>query len=233
MTERLELLPRLDRRLGRHVRHDERNKNYRVMRAVLLPELVDTHHDRRGRALNQGQLGGCTFFSLCHALKCEPLWRTPTRHPFVPVLNSKLAVKGYSRATQIDPFAGQYPPDDTGSSGQAACQAAVEMGLIGSYEWAFGGAEARAALLVQPTMHGTVWTEAMFHPDSDGRVHPTGAVMGGHEYAAIGLDVERRRTWYWQTWGWWGLDGRGLFYQTWEDEDALLAQSGDVVVPRL
>lgn len=229
MTERLLELPRLDPRLGRHVVHDERNKGFRAVAPRALPELHDVSHNRRGRRLNQGQLGGCTFFSLCHALKCMPLWRGAKHYPR---LTSATAVRGYSRATELDPFSGTYPPDDTGSSGQAACQAAIEMGLLARYEWSFGGAEARAALLDQPIMQGTVWTEGMSNPDKDGRIHPTGAPMGGHEYTLIGMDVERRRVWLWQTWGRWGLNGSGMAYLTWEDQDDLLAQMGDVVVPR-
>lgn len=229
MAERTEQLAQLDPRLGRHVRHDERNKQYR---AVTAPRpLQSVRHRRRGRSLNQGQIGACTFFALCHALKCEPLWRG-SRHR--PALSHGFAVHGYQLATTLDPFPGVFPPDDTGSSGQAACQAGIQLGALIRYDWAFGAGEGRQAIMDQPVMQGTVWTETMFHPDRDGRVHPTGAEMGGHEYTRIGMDVERRRSWYWQTWGKWGLDDSGLFYMTWDDEDPLIEERhGDLVVPRI
>lgn len=229
MTERLERLPSSDPRLGRHVQHDERSKGFRVV-APRRVELRDVRHRRRGRRLNQGQLGACTFFSLCHALKCEPLW--PVRNARVP-LSAGFAVRGYSLATTLDEFAGTYPPEDTGSSGLGACKAGVSLGVLKRFDWAFGGSEGRIAVMEQPVMQGTWWTNDMFHPDKDGRVHPTGGDAGGHEYTWIGIDVERRRSWFWNTWGVWGLDGSGLFYLTWDDQDALLARQGDLVVPRV
>lgn len=240
MAERAFEIPFDDVRLGRHVRHDARNFNYRAVPEPRRVELRDVRHRRRGRRLDQDRipqpdgsyisLGACTFYSLCHALKCDPLWRGSARKP---ALNHDTAVRGYSRATELDPFPGTYKPADTGSSGQAACQAGVEMGLLARYDWAFGGDEARAALVDQPVMFGTWWPADMFHPDRDGRAHPTGGDAGGHEYTAVGLDVERRRMWFWNTWGEWGYEGSGLFYLTWDDADALLARQGDVVVPRI
>lgn len=240
MAERAYEIPFDDVRLGRHVRHDPRSLDYRAVPRRAERPLVSVRHRRWGRRLDQGAipqpdgstigLGACTFYSLCHALKCAPLWRGSSHRP---ALDHATAVRGYSRATELDPFPGTYKPTDTGSSGLAACQAGMEMGLLARYDWAFGGNEARQALLDQPVMFGTWWTREMFHVERDGRARPSGGDAGGHEYAAIGLDVERQRIWFWNTWGDWGLDGSGLFYLTFEDADALLDRQGDVVVPRI
>lgn len=195
--------------------------------AFTAPVLKSVRHRRVAKLRDQDGLGSCTFFSLMNALLTAPLYR-PGR---AKLFTFEYGKAGYSRATQIDPFLGEFPPSDTGSSGLAACKVAAELGLITSYQHAFGGAQARAALVAQSVIQGTVWTEAMFYPDKDGRIHPTGSEVGGHQYCLYGLDVERRRTWIWNTWLEWGLDGKGLAYLTWDDHDNLLDRQGDVQVP--
>jgi hypothetical protein len=57
----------------------------------------------------------------------------------------------YPIATQLDPWDGQWPPTDTGSSGLAASKAAQRLRLGGEYRWALaGGADA----VVQQIMEG-------------------------------------------------------------------------------
>jgi hypothetical protein len=45
------------KRLGRHVRHDPRLRDFRARRA---PEVVSVQHQATGLPLNQGDLGSCT-----------------------------------------------------------------------------------------------------------------------------------------------------------------------------
>jgi hypothetical protein len=103
----------------------------------------------------------------------------------------------YPIATRLDPFPGQFPPTDTGSSGLAACKAAQQLGLGGEYLWALaGGADA----VIQQIMEdktvgcGTWWTDGMFdRKPLKGRagqfyIEPTGPRAGGHQYRARGYD---------------------------------------------
>lgn len=104
----------------------------------------------------------------------------------------------YTLATTLDPFAGQMPEQDTGSSGLAAAKAARSLGLLsGGYRWLFGGADEVVQHLVSPERTpvsiGTWWHEGMMRPQRqwDDKhplplVEPTGRRVGGHQFTARG-----------------------------------------------
>jgi hypothetical protein len=143
----------------------------------------------------------------------------------------------YSEATSKDPFQGQYPPTDTGSDGLTVCKVLQSRGYITSYEWAFGFQHGLSVISQYAMMQGTEWTNAMFHPEADGRVHPEGSVAGGHEYVWVGveivskLDSTQNRSWFLNSWGN-SFGVNGYFYMTWPDHEALLARNGDLGCPR-
>jgi hypothetical protein len=145
------------------------------------------------------------------------------------VLNMDDAIRIYSRNTQIDPWPGSYPPDDTGSSGLASAKTAQEMGLGGEYRWLFGGADEviQAVMNGQVISVGTWWYWDMF--DASGGmflsrpvVTPTGGQAGGHQYVIRGYDkghdLALGRCW-------WG--GFKDFWIKRADLDALLRDGGD------
>lgn len=225
--------PDLPHALGRHVEHDPRSRSF----AFTAPEprpIVDTVWHRLVPAYDQGSLGSCTANALCGALSTRP-----HRHRFRSQRN---IVKVYSEATRIDPFPGAWPPEDTGSSGLAVAKVALRRGWISEYRHIFRFEDLLQALMVGPLIVGTAWHSEMFHPEPDGRVHPLGTVVGGHEYEAFGVDVSNRRVWFWNSWGTnWGagpqvpLAGQirgaaGAFYMDWEDFRDLLADDGDATV---
>lgn len=219
-----------DPRLGRHVEHDPRSRAYPAIRAE---ERDAVMHEHYGRVLNQGDLGSCTGNAMAHALVTAPL-----RRPLVHSTNEKLAVRLYSRATELDPWDGSYPPDDTGSSGLAVCKAAQEAGYISRYEWAFGVDHARAALVNGPLLFGTVWYERMFEPDEDGVVNIGGGVAGGHEYVCLGYVGSMFH--FINSWGrHWGVASAvadvsgGTFWMSYDTVATLLEDQGDVVQPLL
>jgi hypothetical protein len=81
--------------------------------------------------LDQGALGSCTGNAAAGALGTDPLYNTlPAGHP---PLDEDFAVRVYSAATKIDPWPGDYPPDDTGSDGLSAAKACKALGLIPGY----------------------------------------------------------------------------------------------------
>jgi hypothetical protein len=144
-------------------------------------------------------------------------------------LDESGAVALYSDATKADPYPGTYPPTDSGSDGLTVAKVLKAAGEIAGYTHTFTLNDALLALTVTPWITGVEWTEAMFDPDPDGRVHPTGAVAGGHEFVADELDVENERVWFCNSWGpSFGIDGR--FYLTFDDFGALLKRDGDVTV---
>jgi hypothetical protein len=233
VVRRLPEAPDLPHPLGRHVQHDPRSRSFAFTAPEPLP-LQDVAWRRRVPAYDQGQLGSCTANALCGALST-----LPHRHRFRSQRN---IVGVYSAATQIDPFDGAYPPEDTGSSGLAVAKVALSRGWISQYRHIFRFEDLLQALMVGALIEGTIWGHDGFHPEPDGRVHFTGGIAGGHEYETFGVDVERRRLWHWNSWGSnWGAGPQvppagqirgsaGAFYTTWQDTEDALAQDGDATV---
>jgi hypothetical protein len=139
--------------LGRHVEHDPRSHGFPVSLTATAPVgvLHPVTHERHGKIFDQGHywdpklkrfisLGSCTGNALVGAVMTDPLYRP--HHNY----GESMAVRVYGRATVLDSFPGEYPPDDTGSSGLAVCKAALEKGLITRYEHAFNLDQALAAL---------------------------------------------------------------------------------------
>ena len=221
------------RRLGRHVRHDPRSLAY------LVPErdpatLTSVRHERQIPVLQQGDLGSCTGNAAEGCVGSAPFYGTipgtvPARPTGSAVADEDQAVALYSAATRLDDYDGSYPPEDTGSDGLSVAKAAQRAGLISGYQHATSLNAALAALAERPVITGVNWYEGMDDPDTDGRVHVTGSVRGGHEFVLDELDVERKLVGFTNSWGLgWGIDGRA--YISWDDFGRLLKQDGDVTV---
>jgi len=206
------------RALGRVVQHDPRSRAY----PATLGALRTITHRHYGPVLDQGQIGSCTGNAAADALNTTPL-----RHGR-RLLTEVDARTLYHEATVLDGFPGTWPPTDTGSSGLGVAKAVVKAGWATGYTHAFGLDHALAALVLAPVIVGTNWHDSMFTPDSKGFIHPSGAVVGGHEYALVGLDVKRARVTMLNSWSAsWGINGRA--YITFADLGALLADQGDVI----
>ncbi len=210
--------------LGRRVNHDPRSRDFPVV--VAAPAKLKTlAHRSYGLPLDQGELGSCTGNACAGALNTTPVHRAGDK-----VLREQDAVGLYSLATKLDPYQGQYPPDDTGSDGLSVAKAAKQMGLIREYRHAFSMAQALAALQAGPVITGVNWYEAMFEPTEQGFVHPQGEIAGGHEFLVRGYVAARRPyVLCMNSWGsGWGLGGKfKLFVDEWQK---LLDEQGDVTV---
>jgi hypothetical protein len=218
--------------LGRNVNHDSESRRYRVTAPSDTP-IASVTHDRHVPVFDQGQLGSCTGNA---GVGCtgtghfyETLADTNIRFPW----DEAGAVMLYGRATALDPYAGTYPPDDTGSDGLSVAKALKEAGEISGYQWAFTPNEARAALMTAPEITGIPWMQDMFNPTADGQVKPTGGLAGGHEivvsgYRLLGTSPSNDdQVWFTNSWGpSWGAAGR--FWMRFGDWSDLLAQDGDV-----
>lgn len=218
---------RTDPRLGRHVHHDPRSLRYLAPARL---DLTSVRHQRYIPVFDQGQLGSCTGNAAAGCLGTGPLFHAIG----VTVLgqdettDETYAVGIYSDAEKLDGGAG-YPPEDQGSSGLSVAKVLKSRGLISGYTHATSLQATLTALAAGPVIVGTSWHEDMFTPDADGRLHPTGAVEGGHEYVLDELDVENQRVWMQNSWGTsWGLTGRA--YLTWTDLGTLLDDQGDCTV---
>lgn len=217
-----------DKRLGRHVEHDPRSREFAFGAVLPMGALLDVHHQRFGGPLNQGNLGSCTGNAVAGACNTLPLHTVPSH-----LLRQSHAKNIYSIATHIDEFQGAWPPEDTGSSGLAAAKAAAQLGLISEYRHAFSVEEAVSALQLGPVITGVPWFEGFDHPDADGYVEISGQVRGGHEFEILGFEwrltfddslVAAENSWGME----WGHGGRFWFtVSTWRK---LLEQDGDVTI---
>jgi hypothetical protein len=211
--------------LGRKVEHDQRSRAF-AFTPRLATTVVKKTWRRYGDVLDQGQLGSCTGNAMTHALNSLPLHKTGTT-----VWKEATAVMIYSAATALDDFPGAYPPDDTGSSGLGVCKAAVNMGLITRYDWAFGFDHTLQTLMTGPVLVGTNWYEGMFYPNSSGVVTISGNPAGGHEYLLVGVDPGKKLLTFQNSWSnLWGLNGR--FLMSYDSFKRLLSEDGDAVIAR-
>jgi hypothetical protein len=210
------------KRLGRHVCHDPRSCNFATTASA---KLVSVRHQSVGLPLDQGNIGSCTANALVGFLNTQP--NVPAHGPWT----EKGAVRLYKRETANE---GQpYPPNDPGGSGLEVCKAAVQLGMISSYQHAFDLQAALSALVEGPVITGVNWYDSFDKPDSKGLVSisPNAEVRGGHEFVADEIVVEEKLVGFDNSWGrLFGLDGR--FYMTWDTWDELLSQQGDVTIPK-
>jgi len=210
------------KRLGRHVKHDQRSMQYQANRA---PKVISVTHQATGLPLDQGQLGSCTANALCGALDSAPDFSGGT------TLGESDAVRVYELETKLE--GKPYPPNDPGGSGLMVCKAAKQLGMITSYSHAFGIQHALEALVVRPVITGVNWYTSFDSPDPQTGLVEIAAgatVRGGHEIVADGIDADNQLVYFWNSWGTqYGLGGRFcMAFSTW---DQLLQEQGDVTVP--
>ena len=211
------------RRLGRHVLHDPRSRQFPADSAS---EIKSVQHASFSLPLNQGQIGSCTANALCGALDSAPDNTSGRR------FKEADAVALYELETKLE---GQpYPPNDPGGSGLMVCKAAKQLGWISSYHHAFGIEHALRALTLRPVITGVNWYSSFDTPDADGLVAIAAhaKVRGGHEVVADGIDASQKLVWFWNSWGKsYGVGGRFcMSFDTWAQ---LLAEQGDVTVPHV
>jgi len=219
MTVDVEIVEQKSELLGRNKVHDSRSLEFPMTSTVDRSTWKSKSIRLYDPTPNPNQeIGCCTGVSKCNQLNAVGN-RVAGR-----VLKMPDAVRIYSRSTQLDPWDGSYPPEDTGSSGLASCKTAIEFGLAGEYRWIFGGADEVVQNVVEghPISVGTWWYEDMFNQDSRGLIHATGSKAGGHQYIIRGYDLDRDwvlgRCWW------------GSFKDFWlprADLDSLLRDGGD------
>jgi len=209
---------------GRLIEHDPLSRNFAHPERAFVKKTTLWAH--RAPILDQGNLGSCTGNALAQCLNTDYFTLSrPNRY-----LDEHDAIMLYSKATHLDPFPGKYPPEDTGSSGNAVCKAGRALGYLSAWKWTFSFNSFLAALQTQPLIVGTAFYAGMEDPDYSGLVKPTGAVVGGHEYCCIGVNYAVDQLTFLNSWGAdWGVNGR--FRMRFADFATLQADQGDVTVP--
>lgn len=221
-------------RLGRHVEHDTRSLAFAVenMLERLLPAKT-VEWQRFSPILDQGDIGSCTGNAMAGWLGCWPHVRDAAD---ADAFDEDAALKLYELATRLDHVPGQYPPDDTGSSGLAVAKAAKQLGYISGYGHALSVDGLLHALQTAPVIVGVPWFQGFDRPDSSGVVKPTGTIRGGHEFLIRGYEHGQTEATSMlladNSWGSaWGVRGSFLFsVATWR---VLAANQGDVTIPRV
>lgn len=207
--------------LGRLREHDPRSRAFAFSPATLTLPAYSVTHTRRVPIFDQGSLGSCTGNAAAGWLGSDPHGTAKA--------DEALAVSLYSEATRLDGFDGEYPPDDSGSSGNAVAKALKRRGLITRYEHAFSFRAALAAIVVAPVIVGVPWYENMFEPLDSGYVEIGGDVVGGHEFLIRGIDPRRQHVLCDNSWSTaWGR--RGRFWLRFATLERLLAEQGDCTI---
>ena len=207
--------------LGRNKVHDSRSRSFAAGLAVDRSTWKNKFIRVYDPIPNPNQVVGCcTGVSKCSQLNSAGN-RVTGR-----VLNLKDAERIYSRNTQIDPWEGSWPPEDTGSSGLASCKTAIEFGLGKEYNWFFGGADevVQAVMNGQVVSVGTWWYWDMFDKNASGLIGgDTGGLAGGHQYVIRGY--YKTKDWVLGR-CWWGTEFRD-FYMPRAQLNRLLFDDGD------
>lgn len=215
----------LDPRLGRQVVHDPRSRDFEYQPRTAAKPLMQQRWRHRvyGPRVTPNQPVGC-----CTGVDQAVKANTVGNRRRGEILDMDDALRFYSRATELDPWQGNWPPQDTGSSGLAACKAAAEAGVIERYEWVFSGPDAvLAALREHPVGVGAWWYYDMFNPEPGSLlVHPSGGRAGGHQWTLIGWEPKLRA---FEGLCWWGpnFGAKGRFRIRYDDLAGLLADDGD------
>jgi hypothetical protein len=134
----------------------------------------------------------------------------------------------YLRWQQWDPWPGGEPAYE-GSSTDAPFIGLRNEGIISGWKFLFGEDELwEYVSFYGPAGVGTIWTEGMFWPDSNGFLHPTGRNAGGHAYEIAWASHARQAYRIINSWSTaWGQLGRAWITRA--DMRSLLAQDGEAV----
>lgn len=163
-------------------------------------------------------------------------WRVSEPWPWFGAVDvtslTQLGLDIYSRATHLDSFDGAYPPDDTGSDGDAGMAAMKERGLVSSFQKVVTFEGLQRELQRGPCVTGTAWYSGMFSPNRCGRVELTGTIEGYHEWKLAGIDYDTKEMIGLNSWGnnWGARDSRGqrgYFRISFGNYTKLMAQGAD------
>ena len=212
-------------RLGRNMWLDGRSLAYMVENDVegMGRPFQDQAWERVLPILDQGHVGSCTGNAGTGALGTQPFYDAVGRSILPegndPIAAEEFAVQLYTDATVIDGYPGEYPEEDTGSSGLAICKVLKRRETISGYRWARTPYGLLRLLQHGPLLQGMPWYKAFFEPDSAGFIDSSdtwqsSGIAGGHEVEGIGVELNSQDVFdsvitYANSWGTgWGDDGR-------------------------
>lgn len=211
----------IERTFDRLVQFDERSRAYGIREVVAGKPRAYTHNCNFW--LDQGREGACVGFAWAHELGAKPV--------VVAEASNELALSIYREAQKIDEWEGE---NYSGTSVIAGAKAAQAKGYIQGYRWAFGLDDLILAVGRGggPAVLGVNWYSGMFDTDSEGYIHVTGSVQGGHAILCRALDVKKRRFLLHNSWGRdWGRGGTAWI--SYDDMERLLHEQGEACIPTI
>jgi hypothetical protein len=189
-------------RLGRNLWLDGRSLAHMIENdvAAMSGAIKSQSWDRKIPILDQGQVGSCTGNAGTGALGTQPFFDAVGKAALGqtaddPLADEKFAVQHYTDATKVDAYPGEYPAQDTGSSGLAICKVLKSRGTIKGYRWARTSYGLLRMLQHGPVLQGMPWYNAFFEPADKAFIdaNPNWAssgLAGGHEIEAVAVDID-------------------------------------------
>lgn len=203
------------RRLTRVPRWDPRNLEHQIEAADPITLPMSKYH-RRMTFLDQGSTPACTGFSEVTALSFPP----KSLHEGTALTH--FASQAYRWAQRDDEWPGE---DYEGSSVLGAARGLMRYGFVVKYEWMLTIDALLTGLVRGPVVVGIPWKQDMFTPDSQGILHCTGPVAGGHAICTGAFKKYGQWIRLDNTWGRaWGIRGSAWINKV--DLNELLVEGG-------
>lgn len=222
---RLDRIPQFDPRSRRfgiaEVLPDKPQRSYTWRLPAQVPGFPSTRPDAQACAvLDQGREGACVGFGWSHELMARPVVQ--------PTIDASYALYVYHEARVIDEWPGE---DYSGTSVLAGAKIVQRQGHMKEYRWGFNLNDFIMALgYAGPVVLGLNWYTGMMNTDSEGFIHPTGRVEGGHCVAATGINIRRREAYGPNSWSCdWGRNG--FWRMSLDDLERLLHEQGEQCIP--
>lgn len=201
--------------LGRLPAPDPRDRRY-LMSPPAEPQTLPAYrHYQCGAVLDQGPYPHCVGYA----------WRAWLSAAHLMTKGGPQPVNIYAEAQKVDEWPGE---GYDGTSVRAGAKVLQALGHISAYAWAWSADDVAAFLLGNggTCVLGTAWTGGMMRSDDRGFIAPSGNVVGGHAYLAVGYSRTRGVFRLLNSWGRsWSQGGRAWILG--EHLDVLIRDGGE------
>jgi hypothetical protein len=204
-------------KFGRRIEFDDRSRDYRVRKLIYGLQPI-TNIWPCEKVLDQGNEGSCVGHGIAHELIAEPIPCLEVDHPY--------AVYIYKEAQKVDEWPGE---DYEGTSVLAGLKVVNSLKWCDEYRWSFSHLDTQLGIGYEgPGVAGTYWYTDMMDADSNGFIHVTGNIEGGHCYLLIGVNIEEQYFTILNSWGVWGINGTGRAKLSFDDYEKLRTNEGEM-----
>jgi len=189
-------------------------------------------HEEFEPVFDQGDLGSCTANAALGTLVTAPFGKQGVSYTEAD------AVALYELETKLDDsqIPGEYPPEDTGSTGPWSMLALEKQKRIRSFVHSRSAHHSLLMLNHGPISIGVTWYQSMFDvvelPGGQAgiKVDPDTEVAGGHQVCVVANDTHAQEVLIRNSWGaGWGDNGHA--WLSWADFKFLFANGADACQP--